>query len=91
MDRVPASDLKLGDVVLLEVFVTRWQPKEDDNVDDMGASASNRRTRVPGNSKWGKKDWKKWNVQFTLDAISLIYPGSAHYVEEKKPDEDVEL
>ena len=41
--------------------------------------------------KTSKKEWKRWNVQFTLDTVSLLYQGSVFYVEETKPDEDVEM
>ena len=88
MPRITATDLKIGDIVLLEVFVTRWIPKDE----DAEAQASTSSSRKGASSK-GKnsKEWKRWNVQFTLDAVSLLYQGSMFYTEETKADEDVEM
>ena len=88
MPRIAATDLKIGDIVLLEVFVTRWIPKDEDA--DGQPSASSSRKSTPGKGK-NSKEWKRWNVQFTLDAVSLLYQGSMFYTEETKADEDVEM
>ena len=95
MPRLAAKELKLGDVVLLEVFITRWIPKDDPQLDDAtpsgSAGSSAKGKGVYRKGRWTKKEWKKWNVQFTLDAISLIYPGSDYYMDEAKADEEVEI
>ena len=89
MPHIAASDLKRGDIVLVEVFVTRWIPKEEDSDLHVGTSYGRKGSSTKG--KAPKKEWKRWNVQFTLDAVSLLYQGSQFYVEETKADEDVEM
>ena len=87
MDKVAATSLKLGDIVLAEVFVTRWVPKDEPA--DSSSNISAQRKKLRGRTK--KREWKTWNVEFRLDALSLLYPGSEYYVEAAKPDEEVEL
>lgn len=71
------SDLKRGDIVLVEMYVTRWTVKDD--ATDKGESK-------PSYGK--KREWKRWNVEFRLDAISVLYPGSDYAEEDAREDEE---
>lgn len=78
-DKMPkyTFDVKHGDIALIEMYVTRWAVKDD--ATDKGDNKSN----------YGRaREWKKWNVEFRLDAISVLYPGSDYTKEEIRPDED---
>ena len=93
MSRLPATDLRLGDIVLAEFYVTRWIPKEevDENVSVVGTSNAAQGKKKGNANKPGKKEWKAWNVEFKLDAVSLLVSGGDHYDGHRKPDEDVEF
>ena len=85
MAPIAVTDLKNGDIVLVEFFVTRWIPKDEPNGVTSGAVQV-----VKGKPKRARREWKKWNVEFRLDAISLLFAGSKYVVEEVKEDEDFE-
>lgn len=71
------SELKRGDIVLVEMYVTRWPVKEEGSDKDDSSKPS-----------YGKKrEWKRWNVEFRLDAVSVLYPGS-DYVEDITRDDE---
>ena len=95
MPHVDAQDLKNGDIVLVEVFVSRWIPKEDTSdgatQSSSGSGSASAKGKNTSRGRWYKKEWKKWNIQFNLDAISLLFAGSEYYVEESKKDEEVEM
>ena len=93
MIKMAPKELQIGDIVMVEFFVTRWIPKEEDDDAAPVAGPSNRKSRsaTKGNNQRGKKEWKAWNVEFRLDAISLIYPGHEYHDEQIKADENVEL
>ena len=78
MFELESTDLKKGDLVLAEFFVTRWIPKENSDTSGTG----------DGKSRYGRKrEWRRWNVDFKLDALSLLYRGSTYYVEPQRADE----
>ena len=94
MMKLSHNDLKNGDIVMAEFLVTRWVPKDesDEVVPIAGPSFKKGRAGSKSQSqKSGRREWKSWNVEFRLDAISLIYPGSDYHEDRVKPDEDVEL
>ena len=67
-----AEDLKIGDIVLMEMSVIRWVPR---NQSSRGTDAASSATR------WykGKRIWHSWVVEFKLDAISLLYSGPDYF------------
>lgn len=69
--------LQKGDVVLLEFSVNRWVPTANDKKDKNDIKDKNSR---PG--------WHKWNIDFKLLAVSVIYPGHEYM---KDVDDDGEV
>ena len=62
MLKYETKELKKGDIVVVEMAITRWAIKDEKDKDK---------------TNWKKrKEWKKWNVDFRLEAVALIYPGS---------------
>lgn len=76
MGKYDTDDLKKGDIVVVEMTIVRWAPKETDGA---GKKAPRKR-----------REWKKWNVDFRLEAVSVIYPGSdyADEAEDQAANED---
>lgn len=71
------SELKYGDIVLVEMYVTRWVMKDESN--DKGESKP---------TYGRKREWKRWSVEFRLDAVSVLYPGSDYAEELTREDEE---
>ncbi|KAF7790456.1 hypothetical protein EIP86_001411 [Pleurotus ostreatoroseus] len=62
MLKYATNDLKKGDIVVVEMSITRWAIKDENEKEK---------------TNWKKrKEWKKWNVDFRLESVALIYPGS---------------
>ena len=76
MRRFDCTTLKRGDIVLAEFLVTRWAVKELNEGTGEGPSK-------PGKGR----QWRKWNVEFKLDALSLMSRGSEYYIEPQRADE----
>ena len=74
MGKYDTSDLKTGDIVVVEMAVIRWPIKEEN---------------ASGKKIWrNRKEWKKWNVDFRLESVAVLYPGS-DYADE--PVEETDL
>lgn len=80
MDKYSVSDLEKGDIVLVEMYVTRWAIK-----DEKDRAETSKAKRFEKN-----RSWKKWNVDFRLDAISVLYPGSEYAAGGSRADEAFE-
>lgn len=65
--------VKPGDIVLLEMAVTRWAAtaKPADN-----ANAGSAKVEVPP-----KGTWRRWNIDFRYQAMTILYPGSDYWTE----------
>ena len=95
MDQLSADQLELGDLVLAEVFIHRWiaKPETTDAEGETDALPAKKKPRTSryGQGRPARREWKEWNVEFRLDALSLLYSGSQYYNVAIKPDEDVVL
>lgn len=78
MTRYHTTDLKAGDIVLIEMSVIRWAPKSEAEKKDFS---------VKGKPFKAHKEWRNWNVEFKLDALSVIFPGS-DYADHEREDEE---
>lgn len=76
MPRYHTTDLKPGDIVLIEMSVIRWAPKTDSDVSGGKKKKSFK----------ARREWRNWNAEFKLDALSLIYTGS-DYADNVREDE----
>lgn len=81
MPKYDVSDLKKGDIVLVEMYVTRWAIKDDTEGVPVDKAKRFKRT----------KTWKKWNVEFRLDAMSVLYPGNDYAADGPRADEEIEV
>ena len=95
MDQISADQLDQGDIVLAELFIHRWiakpdLPDADAEIDSPSGKSKSRSSRY-GKGRAARREWKEWNVEFRLDALSLLYPGSQYYNVAIKPDEEVVL
>ena len=78
MSAYPLKDLKKGDILLVEMFVVRWPVKDEESA-NKDASTSKGKTK--------RREWRRWNVEFRLDSLSVLYPGS-DYAQDVGFDDD---
>lgn len=69
--------LKRGDIILVEFYVTRWTPRT--------TSSSTRGDKKPAFAQ--RTVWNNYVVEFRMDAISVLYPGSDYFKVATRPDE----
>lgn len=81
MAKYNVGELKKGDIVLVEMYVTRWAIKDG----SVGKTEVDKAKRFKKNQVWNK-----WNVEFRLDAMSVLYPGSDYEAGGARADEDFE-
>ena len=70
MEKMAYTELAVGDVVLAEVFVKRWETSGGDG-GRASATPSPGKGRAKG-EKYKKKEWKEWAAKFNMQAISLM-------------------
>ena len=92
MSKIRSTQIREGDIVVAEASIIRWIPTvkdgkdgndENDPKDGQQRDVREKRTR--------KKVWDKWRVEFKLEALWFVYPGSKHVITSKGLSEDVEL
>ena len=76
MATIDPASIRNGDVILLECTIKRWNT---DRV-NLGHGFTNGRQ---------SREWTTWDVGFTLDAISILFPGSEYYKDPVPDSEDV--
>lgn len=66
MDTIPAEDLKIGDLVLLEARVTRYPVNSGETVNNGKITAKER-------AKVKAKGPSQWRVTFELRSVALLH------------------
>ena len=69
MLKYDAEELKAGDIVVVEAFVTRWMTKTEEG--EAVPTSSFDSPKGKGTAK-PRREWKKWNVDFRLESISVL-------------------
>ncbi|KAJ3557013.1 hypothetical protein NM688_g1704 [Phlebia brevispora] len=85
MDEFFACDLKPGDVVLLEMTVRRYIPTEKPKEPQGEGSAPVKRPYTD------KRIWRRWDIEFVLDCMSILFQGSKHASGPARPTEDIDI
>lgn len=76
MDTIPAEDLNIGDLVLLEAYVIRYATNQNESSGNGKITAKERaRAKARGPSEW--------RVTFQLSSVSLL--------QEAPEDDDIEF
>ena len=89
MSKMRSTQIKEGDIVVVEASIIRWASSgkdtndENENKDGQPRDVREKRTR--------KRVWENWRVEFKLESLWFVYPGSKHVIASKGLSEDVEL
>ena len=83
MPRLPAEEIRVGDIVLIEMSVTRWP------VVDPPKSTQEAKEREDMRKAKLRAPWTKWKVDLRLEAVSLVFQGSQYVTLSGVADENV--
>lgn len=78
MDTIPAEDLNIGDLVLMEAFVTRY-PTNQNNTRLGGKITAKERAKVKA------KGPTEWKVTFELSSVALLHSAPPPQPDEFRP------
>ena len=86
MKKLAYTELAVGDIVLTEVFIKRWDTSGSNGGRAPGTPSPGK-ARAKG-EKYKKKEWKQWAAEFNLQAVSLMCKAP---VVDDVPNLDVEF
>lgn len=102
MEKLPVSELKTGDVVLVETTVKRWvqrrpaAPATPQSAGTPGTPPSSQGTPQSSPTRFrgaafAARTWNSWEMSLDLEAVSLLFKGSEYYQDPEPASEDVEF